>query len=161
MSCSNVILERRISVSNQCLTLPTKWNQLQKEELIRSCIKGNSIGQFYAINIPQGLQIVDGVRRIETILSFAKNRFCVNLSSKSFWFEDLAKCQQAAIIKRNLPFTIFIQDKYQKRNTENLLVHSYKSINFAGNLCDAAYLDLLTKMMRNDKDKSQKKRSER
>lgn len=125
------------------------WTQHQKEELIRSIIKGCDIQTFSVIIYSDNdrmkestFKIIDGKQRLSTLLDFFNNKFTVNLLGNDYFYNELPKDIQREIAW----FDIYFNQTYEFWDdliSDEDKIAWFEQINFAGTPQDIKHMNSL------------------
>lgn len=119
------------------LQRPYIWNDLQKEELIWSCIYGRDISKFIFIKHESDtLQIIDGKQRLLTLKYFMENKFPIHFKGRDIYWRDLDQDAKYHISNRvSIRYNVYYSyDDQPITDDEKILIFSM--FNFSGTLQD-------------------------
>lgn len=106
------------------------WTQKQKEELIKSLIRGLPIGSFFINknfeNPEVDYVLYDGKQRLDAIKSFLSGEFPIHVNEKEYYVKDLPKVDVSSIINTRISV---IESNI---STMEELIEYYITINTAG-----------------------------
>lgn len=106
------------------------WTQKQKEELIKSLIRGLPIGSFFINKNFESPEVdyvlYDGKQRLDAIKSFLSGEFSIHVNDKEYYLKDLPKADVYSITNARISV---IESNI---STMEELIEYYITINTAG-----------------------------
>lgn len=133
------------------LQRPFVWSLFQKQQLIHTVLKENTIGNISVIKLykPYLLiteklryQVIDGKQRLSTLLGFVKDEFPLEWNGKNYLYSELADSDMYCINCINLKFNVVI-DREKNPITDEQKINWFEMINFAGTPQDMQYMEKL------------------
>jgi hypothetical protein len=130
------------------------WTQIQKQELIKSILKKQSIPPFYMVrnkisNGPYGhsnvitYKVIDGKQRLTTLFSYIKGEFPIILENgENVFIHDLD--DETRTLLERFHIDMFVYFEYpDNKLTDDELIMWFERINFAGTAQDIEHLNNL------------------
>ena len=133
------------------------WTLQQKQELIKSVLKGIKLSDLKMIqkkikaekpdSIRQ-LQVIDGKQRLTTLLSFLKNEFPLEVNGEEYFYDDLDQ-DAKNVFSISCPAVEIAYEYVYSDGIDNVIISDdekiawFEMINFAGTPQDIEHLNNL------------------
>lgn len=98
---NKIILDTKLSngtpLNRECL-----WQLDKQKDFIHSLLIGRHISPISIMIISEEAIIIDGRKRIDSILNYTKNEFSIMIDNKEYYFKDLSTETQNSLLNQNL-----------------------------------------------------------
>ena len=125
------------------------WNQQQKESLIFSIIRDQSVNPIVVVQVKERsldnkyfFKVIDGKQRLNTVFDYIDGKFSINIEGKDYFFKDLPDDCQNQILRYNFLWDVHYHYEDQPI-LDDTLIDIFEDCNFLGTPQDKNHLDYL------------------